>query len=174
MKKRDITISVIVIAGSIFLLYSYSQGTGRIEIKAGGADAVLDLRAGSFGAATVRSSAAPAEVRARIHRPKSLKLSMQRDGDTWQLESTGPWGKMSTVKVKNGDTAVLEFGQPFTIKPEVRRAGPQVSIDLKIFGRAGEQYRNVIMRNGRRIAAAKLEIVDEKGNVLTTGRFEYG
>jgi len=174
MKKRDISISVAIIAGSIFLLYSYFRGTGRIEIRAGDADAVLRLRAGSFGTATVRSSAGPAEVSARVHRPKSLRLSMQRDGGTWQFESTGPWGEMSTVRVNNGDTAVLELGPPFTIKPEVRGARPQVSIDLKIYGRAGERYSNVIMRNGRRIARPKLEIVDENGNVLTTGRFEYG
>jgi len=174
MKKRDISISIAIIAGSILVLYSYSRGTGRVEVRAGGADAVLNLRAGFFGTATVRSSTAPAEVKARIHRPKRLKLSMKGDDDTWQFESTGPWGEMSTVKVKNGDTAVLELGPPFTIKPEVRGARPQVSIDLKIYGRAGEQYSNVIMRNGKRIASPKLEIVDEKGNVLTTGRFEYG
>jgi len=173
MKKRDISISVAIVAGSVLLIYSYFQGTGRIEIRAGDADAVLRLRAGSFGTATVRS-AAPAEVSARVHRPKSLRLSMQRDSDTWQFESTGPWGEMSTVRVNNGDTAVLEFGPPFTIKPDVRGATPQVSINLRVFGRAGEQYRNVIMHNGKRIASPKLEIVDEKGNILATGRFEYG
>ncbi|MFH1717714.1 MAG: hypothetical protein ABIF19_10210 [Planctomycetota bacterium] len=174
MKKRDISISVAVIAASILLLYSHSQGTGRIEIRASGADAVLNLRSGWFGTAIIKSGAALAEVSARIHRPESLKVSMQRDGNTWQLEGNGPWGQMSTIRVKNDDTAVLEFGPPFTINPKVHGGGPQVSIDLTIVGRAGEQYHNVIIQNGKRIAAPRLEIVDENGNVLTTGRFEYG
>ena len=99
---------------------------------------------------------------------------MQKDGQAWQIESNGPWGRMSTIKVKNGDTAVLELGPPFTIKPEVRNRGQEVSIDLRILGRAGEQYHNVIIHNGKRTPAPKLEIVDEEENVLTTGKFEYG
>lgn len=174
MKIRDISISIVVIAVSVLLLYSYFQGKGAIDVRAGGADVDLNLSCGLFGKATIHSGTSPAEIRARIHRPKSLRLSMQQDGDTWQFESTGPWGEMSTVKVRNGDTAVLELGPPFTIKPVVRGARPQIFMDLKIYGRTGEQYRNVIMRNGKRIASPKLEIVDEKGNVLTTGRFEYG
>jgi len=174
MKKRDISISIAVIAVSILLLYSYLQGMGAIEVKAGGADVMLSLSSGLFRTATIQSGTSPAEIRARIHKPDSLRVSMQKDGKTWHIESNGPWGRMSTIKVKNGDTAVLELGPPFTIKPKVRNLGPGVAIDLRILGRAGEQYHNVIMQNGKRTAAPKLEIVDEKGNVLTTGRFEYG
>ncbi len=174
MKKRDISISLAVIVVSVLLLYSYFQGKGAIEVRAGDADVVLSMSGGLFGTTTIRSSAVPAEVNWGAHKPKSLQISIQEGSNKWQLESNGPWGKMSTVRVKNGDTAVLELGPPFTIKPEVRNLGPEVSIDLKILGRAGERYYNVIMQNGKRIESPGLEIINEEGNVLTAGKFKYG
>jgi hypothetical protein len=49
-----------------------------------------------------------------------------------------------------------------------------VSIDYIIVGQADEQYRSCATRDGRAMTEAKINIVDEAGNVLNTGRFEYG
>jgi len=129
----------------------------------------LQLRSGWLTKATISSGAEPATVNARVHKPEWLKISMQQGSNTWRLDSRGPWGDLSTIKVTNNNTTVLKLGPLFLIKPKVRKSGSRVSIDFAIIGRAGEHYRN-----SRRSSAPKLKIVDETGSVLATGKFEYG
>ncbi len=174
MKKRDIWISVAIIAAAVLLLYSYSRGKGRIKIDAAGAVATLQLHSGWFGKATISSGAEPTTVSSRLQRPEYLSLSMKQDSNTWQIDSRGPWGKLSKISVNNNDTTVLKLGPPFLIKPEVRKSGSNVSIDFAIIGQASEQYQNVPKKNNRSVPAAKAKIIDEAGNVLATGKFEYG
>ncbi len=174
MKKRDIWISVAIIAAAVLLLYSYSQGEGRIKIDAGGAVATLQLRSVWFGKATISSGAEPTTVSARVHRPAQLSLSMKQNGNTWRIDSSGPWGKLSKISVNNNDTTVLKLGPPFLIKPGVHKSGSGISIDFAIIGQVSEQYQNVPRKNNRSVPAPKIKIVDEAGNVLATGKFEYG
>ncbi len=174
MKKRDIWISVAIIAAAVLLLYSYSWGQGRIKIDAAGAVATLQLHSGWFGKATISSGAEPTTVSSRLQRPEYLSLSMKQDSSTWQIDSRGPWGDLSTIKVTNNNTTVLKLGPPFLIKPKVRKSGSNVSIDFAVIGNAGERYGNSIMQNNRRVPAPKLKIVDEAGNVIASGNFAYG
>jgi hypothetical protein len=60
------------------------------------------------------------------------------------------------------------------VKSRINRSGSVVSIDYTIIGEAGEHYRTFATRGGRAMTGAKINIVDEAGNVLKTGRFEYG
>ena len=174
MKKRYIWISVAIIAAAVLLLYSYSQETGQIKIDAGGAAAKLQLAGGLFSKATISSGAEPTKVSVRAHRPVQLSLSMKQGGDTWQIDSRGPWGKLSKISVNNNDTTVLKLGPPFLIKPGVRKSGSNVSIDFAIIGQASEQYQSVIRKNNRSVPAPKAKIIDETGNVIASGKFEYG
>ncbi|MCP4256191.1 MAG: hypothetical protein GY774_01535 [Planctomycetes bacterium] len=174
MKKRDIWISVAIIAAAVLLLFISSQSKGQIKFDSGGAVTTLRLRSSWFGNVTITSGDQPCKVSARTHRPQWLKLSMQYGDDTWQLESRGPWGELSKILVKNNDMAVLTLGQPFQIKPQVNFTGTKVSIDFNIIGKAGEHYHNVIMQNKKRASAPKVKIIDEAGNILATGKFEYG
>ncbi len=174
MKKRNILISIAIIAAAVLVLCFYSRGKGRIAIVAGGANATLQLRSGLFTKTTVINGTDPYPVKARVHRPVQLSLSMKQDSNTWQLDSRGPWGDLSTIKVTNNNTTVLKLGPPFLIKPKVRKSGSNVSIDFAVIGQASEQYRNSIMQNNRRVPAPKLKIVDEVGNVLASGKFAYG
>ena len=169
MKKREIWISAVIIAAAVLLLYCYSLGKGQIKIDAGGAIATLQLRSGWLGKTTIRSQTEPTPVNSRVHKPRHLSISMQQGTNTWRLDSRGPWGKLSTIKVSNNNTTVLKLGPPFLIKPKVRKSGSRVSIDFAIIGKAGEHYRN-----SRGSSAPKLKIVDEAGNVLASGKFEYG
>jgi hypothetical protein len=176
MKKRDIWISVAIIAAAvlILMLFSGSSGKGQIKIDAGGAIAELQLAGGLFSKATINSGAEPAKVSVRAHRPVQLSLSMKQGGDTWQIDSRGPWGKLSKISVNKNDTTVLKLGPPFLIKPGVRKSGSNVSIDFAIIGQASEQYQSVIRKNNRSVPAPKAKIIDETGNVLASGKFEYG
>jgi hypothetical protein len=99
---------------------------------------------------------------------------MKQDADTWRLESRGPWGDLSTIRVKNNETKVLKLGPPFQIQTKVHRRVKVVSIDFAIIGRAGERYRNSIMLNNKRAPAPKVKIINENGGVLASGKFEYG
>ncbi len=177
MKKRYIWISVAIIAAAVLLLFSYSQDKGQkgqIKIDAGGAAAKLQLAGGLFSKATINSGAEPTTVSARVHRPTQLGLSMKQGGDTWRIDSSGPWGKLSKISVNDNDTTALKLGPPFLIKPEVHKSGSNVSIDFAIIGQASEQYQNVPRKNNRSVPVPKIKIVDETGNVLASGKFEYG
>jgi len=99
---------------------------------------------------------------------------MKQGGNTWQIDSRGQWGDLSTIRVKNNSTTVLQLGPPFLIKPKVRKSGSRVSIDFAVIGQASEQYQNVARKNNRSVPAAKAKIIDETGNVLASGKFEYG
>ena len=174
MKKRDIWISVAIVAAAVLLLFLSLQRKGIVRIDAGDAVATLRISSSWLGDNTVNSRNRPRKVSARLHRPKWLKLSMQHGGDTWRLESRGPWGDLSTIRVKSNDTTVLKLGPPFQIKPKVRFNGTKVSIDFNVIGRAGEHYRNMIMQNNKQAPAPKVKIIDEAGNILASGKFEYG
>jgi hypothetical protein len=99
---------------------------------------------------------------------------MRQGSDTWQLESRGPWGELSTIRVKSNETTVLKLGPPFQIKPKVLFTGTKVEIDFAIIGQAGEHYRNLITQNNKRAPAPGVKIMAEDGSVLATGKFAYG
>jgi len=174
MKKKDILISLAIIAASGLTLLYYSQRKGFVGIDAGGANAVLHLSSSWLTSARIASNDEPAAIGARIYRPQSLSLTMRQDGYTWRIESRGPWSNLSKIKVRNNEATALRLGPPFLIKPEVKKNGSIISIDYAIIGHAGEKYQNFITKDNRAVTSAKIKIVDETGNVLKSGIFTYG
>ena len=172
MKKKDVWISVAIIAAACLAFYFFSQQKGHIRIEGSGAE--LLLGSGLFSEARIKSGQEPVALRAREYRPKRLSIAMKENGNTWRIDSRGPWGNLSQIEVKNDQTSVLKLGPPLLIKPKVHRSGSRASIDFSIIGQAGERYGNSIMKNNRRVSAPKLKIVDETGTVLASGKFEYG
>ena len=170
MKKKDIWISLAIIAASVFVIYFYTQRKGYIEIDTGVANATLELRNSLFGNTTIRAGGGPAEVRAIPHRPKILRITGMQGGPAYRLDSYGPWGKLSKIDIKNNKTTVLKMGPPFIIKPAVHRTGTQIrTIDFAITGQAGEKYRF-----NRSAPVPKIKIIDEQGNTLASGNFGFG
>jgi len=174
MKKNDIWISLAIITAAGLVLLFYTQRKGFVGIDAGGADAVLELNSSWIAQTTITSAVEPAKIGARIYRPQLLKLSMRRGGNTWRIESRGPWGDISKIKVRNKEATAIKLGPPFLIKPEVNKNGSILSIGYAVIGRAGEKYDNNVTKNNRAITGAKIKIVDETGNVLESGSFKYG
>ena len=172
MKKRDIWISVAIIAAACLAFCFYSQQKGYIKIDGSGAE--LQLGSGLLSTTKITSGPKPVTLRARAYRPKRLSISMKENGDTWRIDSRGPWGNLSRVKVKNDETTLLKLGPPLLIKPKVSQRSSLVSVDFSIIGQAGEHYGNSIMKNNRRVSAPKLKIVDETGEVVASGKFAYG
>ena len=174
MKKRDRWISVAIIAVAVLLLFFSLQKKGLIKIDTGGAVTTLRLSNSWLGNATINSAAQPCKVSARLHRPQWLNVLMQQGSDKWQLESRGPWGDLSTIRVKNNETTVLKLGPPFQIKTKTLYTGSKVSIDFNIIGKAGEHYQNVVTQNNKRAPAPGVKIIGEDGSELATGKFAYG
>ena len=174
MKKKDIWISLAIIATAGLVALVYLQRKGYLGIDAGGADAALRLRNGWLSHVTVTSGAEPAKIGARIYRPQHLRLSMGQNGHTWRIESRGPWADLSKLKVGNNETVKIRLGPPFLIKSRVHKQGSVVSIGYTIIGRAGEQYQNLITKDGRAVTGATINIIGEAGKVLESGKFKYG
>jgi len=172
MKRRDIWISIAIIIAAFLVFYFYTRQQGYIKIDTEGVD--MQLRNGLFSKIRITSGAEPVTVNARVYRPRSISIAMKQDGDTWRLNSSGPWGKLAKIRVKNNETTVLKLGPPFTIKPRVTQRSTLVSVGLSIIGQAGENYGTTVVKNGRRLPAPKVKIVDEAGKTLASGKFAYG
>ncbi|MBP7052534.1 MAG: hypothetical protein KBE65_16090 [Phycisphaerae bacterium] len=96
-------------------------------------------------------------------------------GSTLEAACTRDFGTLSLFEVKAGETTRLDIGPPFTCTPRVAKTDDgTVSIEPILTGRAGEEYSIIVKRNGKSVPAPAMTIVDEKGTVLETGKFEYG
>lgn len=174
MKKKDLWISLAIIAAAGLTLLFYSQRKGYVGIDAGGANAMLRLRNNWFGHKTITSGAEPAAIGARIYRPQFLSLSMEQGGHKWTIESRGPWGNLSKINVRNNEATPIRLGPPFLVKPVVKKNSSILSIGYSIIGQAGEQYQNFLTKDNRAVTGAKIKIVDETGNIRESGSFKYG
>ena len=174
MKKKDFWISLAIIGASGLVLLCYSQRKGFVGIDAGGADAVLHLRSVWPASIIITSGDEPAAIGARIYRPQFLRLSMRQDGQIWQVQCRGPWSELSKIKVQHNEATALRLGPPFRIRPVIEKNGSIISINYVIIGQAGEQYQKFVTKDDQAVREAKLKIVDETGQVLTSGRFKYG
>ena len=172
MKKKDILIVVGVVAINVGIVLHLWQGRGYLAIDTAGAE--LQLQGRLFGKVTVRSDSEPKEVPVRAYHPTRLRLDRELKGDRWQLESRGPWGDLAKIRVRTGKTTTLKVGSPLRIEPDVWVSRSQVFIALAIYGQAGERYSNVIHKNGQRLKAPGIRIIDENGDVIAKGRFGYG
>ncbi|MBN2133353.1 MAG: hypothetical protein JW741_27895 [Sedimentisphaerales bacterium] len=172
MKKRDILLAVGIIAVALLAVLFVSQRTGLVRIANPGVE--LELRGGLARHVTLRSSPKPREIRAGNYRPTHLTITQKQDGQTWELQSRGPWGQLGRIAVAGEQATTIDVGPPLQVKPEVTRMPGRVFVGLSIYGQAGEKYRNTILRNGRRASAPKVRIVDKTGKVLASGAFRYG
>ncbi len=172
MKRRDIWISIAIIIAAFLAFHFYSRQEGRIKIDTDGVE--MQLRSGLFSKIRITSGAEPVTVNARVYRPRLLSIAMKQNGDTWRLNSFGPWGRLAKIRVNNNETTVLKLGPPFTIKSRVAQRGTLVSVGFSVIGQAGEDYGIRVVKNSRRLPAPKVKIVDEAGKVLASGKFAYG
>jgi hypothetical protein len=108
------------------------------------------------------------EVSAPRGVPSGALSRTDANGVAWSLDQVG--GGMVAME-PNG----LKAGAPILVLADVQRvADREVSIGLVLQGQAGEQYRPVVKKNGTPVAAPKLRILNEAGQVVTQGDFQYG
>lgn len=172
MRKRDILLAAGIVAVALLAVLFVSQRTGRVRIANPGVE--LELRGGLARRVTLRSGPEPSEIRAGNYKPTHLKITRKRDGQTWELQSRGPWGQLGKIAVAGGQTTTIDVGAPLRVKPKVTQMRGKVFVGLSIYGQAGEKYQNTILRNGRRGSAPKVRVIDKAGKVLASGAFRYG
>lgn len=172
MKKKSLLIALVIIVADAAAVLYFWQGKGHLALTSPGAE--LQLRGLFSSTVVIRSDSGPQKVAARVYRPSQLTLTGGRDGDTWQLQSQGPWNGLGKITVLPGKTTTVTLGAPLVIKPRASAGSQRGFVDFGLYGQAGEKYSNVITRNGRRITAPAVRILDEQGNVLASGQFGYG
>ncbi|HUW18699.1 MAG TPA: hypothetical protein VMW16_05305 [Sedimentisphaerales bacterium] len=176
MKKRDIWICLAIIAGAIAVLNLYWRREGYIKVDTPGFHTTVHLRRGWWRSAVAMSDKGPVKVHAGAYKLTQAKLRAEESQDKWWtiLCRDGRGRKQSRIQVTDGETTVLKLGPPLTVHPEVWRRGRDVSIGLSLIGQGGEHWIPQVLTPKKPLPAPRLKIVDESGNVLASGKFEYG
>lgn len=173
--KKIIVIPLIIVVLIGIVLFFYLQQTGYIKLETTGI--TVNLR-GLHGVFWKNLQIGPSTNPVKTHVGQYLalfgNLSSNEGSDKWQISFYGAQNAPSRITVAKDQTTVLKFGPPLNIKTELEPKGGQVSIGLLISGQSGERYHPRVIKNGSAIEAPKLQIMDEAGNVLASGKFEYG
>jgi hypothetical protein len=91
-----------------------------------------------------------------------------QNGDKWVLEL------IKGQPVSSFADSSAKPGPPLLIKTDVQISGRDVSIGLIVQGQAGETYVPGVQKNGQWQPEPGLNILDEAGKILATGKFKYG
>ncbi len=173
--KKIIVIPFIIVILIGLLIFYYSQQTGYVKLETPGI--TVGLR-GLHSVFWKNLQIGPSTNPVKTHVGKYLallgNLASDAGGDKWQVSFYGAQDPSSRIIVNKGQTTILKFGPPLFLKTEVKPTGRQVSIGLSITGNSGEHYNPGVTKNGKVLEAPKLQIIDEAGNVLASGKFEYG
>jgi hypothetical protein len=98
-----------------------------------------------------------------------------KEGNTWRLTGAGSW-KHPEINVEAGKVTPLTFGPPLVAKITYSRTSPsEVGFNLQLTGVRNEEYSaGAIARNGEQLPPPRFEVRDSKGDMVTSGSFQYG
>jgi hypothetical protein len=95
-------------------------------------------------------------------------------GNRWIFRSSRDVGKLKDFEIKPSRMTSFQFGPPFLIKTSVEQIDRNALIGFDLEGQAGVLYRPGARKNRMTIPAPKFEIIDEAGQIVSSGQFEYG
>jgi hypothetical protein len=180
--KRFSLAAVVVLSLLVALtVQSATKPTGTLKVPAG---LSLELRTDGKPAAIPTGRDVP--IVAGTYVPASLTCGASAPAgkgkpELWTIKCTGPnWGKLKDIPVEEGATTTIEAGPPFTLKTIVYKtengpSGKVVPITVRVVGKAGEIYDLNTFKKGLSTAPQlALQILDEKGTVLSSGTLPYG
>ena len=155
-------------AAVFFCLMIYLQPWAKGRIKLIGQGVSIELRNTWGRRASLTSGDEALEVFVGTYRPKLIQVtSPENDSPEFTIQCKGPWGKLEKIKVKKGETTVIECGPPFKAVAKVSRRDRLISVGFSILGKAGEDYTSAF-------GWPEVAVLDEKENVLAMGRFGAG
>ena len=101
-------------------------------------------------------------------------LELQDSQETaWSLHCYNTQGALATFEIKANETCTIEVGPPLQAVVETRTNGRTVYLTMTMKGRSGEIYSGIQTLRGRSKPPA-FTLVNEAGEILERGRFEYG
>ncbi len=100
---------------------------------------------------------------------KVVLHAIDKENKNWTLWGRG--GKEFTLTA--GKTTTRHYGPPLAVWPEVREKGRKVLICFTLTGQGGELYIPIAEKDGQGFSAPEYKVVDEKGKVLTSGKFAF-
>jgi len=173
-----VAVAVMLVGLSATVLLSAANG-GKLKVVTPGM--ILQLMV--FG----QKAAIPANKEASLppgeYKPAGIELYARETDNKgklilWKLTSTGPFGKLATISVAEGQTTEVEGGEPITVKAscsiQAQGTTKSVYVGLAYIGKSGEIYSTVVNRGATQAPAPQLQFSDESGKVLNTASFEYG
>ncbi len=178
MRNRDLPVAIILAGG---LAAVTGCAPGHVSVSTRGAE--VHLRRGWSGTTIVGRGDGDTALNPGIYKTRFVRLSKREaneggrsstQGARWILDSHGPFGELRSVVVREGETTVLKPGPPLALEVTAHQRGPEVRIGFQVKGNAGEVYRPVASRSGKRQPRASVRILDASGKVLASGHFEYG
>lgn len=173
-----VAVAVLLVGLSATVLLSAANG-GKLKIVTPGM--VLNLTA--LGQKVAIPANKEVSLPSGEYKPAGIELyarEMDNKGKVvlWKLTSSGPFGKLATIGVSDGQTTEVEGGEPITVKAaggiQAQGTTKTLYVGLAYVGKSGEMYSSVVHRGTVRAPAPQVQIVDESGRVLNTGSFEYG
>lgn len=181
MRRAAWLVALVLAVGLTSQVRSAATSTGTIKVATPGL--VVDVLAPNGQKVSIpanREVPAPAGTYKTAGITQYGQETSGKKPAVWSIQSRGPYGKMKEVAVKSGQTTAIEAGAPLLVKLSVNVAksaakGTTVSIGLAVLGQAGESYNTGSVTRGKsRVPPPKVQIVDESGNEVVSGNFEYG
>jgi hypothetical protein len=174
MKRTFLILVVILVAFLGFVLFGRTHKTGFVKLDEPGV--TLNLKPTGFLRRTVSIGPSTEQIKITTGAffPTYGYIKKSTNGDTWRVDFTSPQNSRSLINITENQTTNLKFGPPLTVRTNVNRNGRNASIGFSIIGRAGEIYFPKVSKNGKSLGAPGVKIVDESGNILASGKFEYG
>ncbi|MBM4018549.1 MAG: hypothetical protein FJ288_09525 [Planctomycetes bacterium] len=179
MKRMSVVLAAVLCVGVALTVQSAARPTGAIKVPA---HLALELKVDNKPVAV--PSGREITMLAGTYTPASLTAQATANNkgkpEVWSIKSTGPFGQLQQIEIKEGCTSAIDAGPPFTLKAIVYKAatspqGKVVPIGFAIVGKAGEVYAANSLRKGQSVTTPpQFQILDEKGTVLTQGAFAYG
>jgi hypothetical protein len=179
MRKISLVVVAVLSLAMALTVQSASKPTGALKVPA---NLLLELKIDNKPLSI--PSGKEITFPAGVYTPGTLTAQAAAPGkvkpEIWSIKSTGPFGSISSIEVKEGCTSAIDAGPPFTLKPIVYKStsaptGKLLPIGLQILGKAGESYAaNTLRRGQSSVPPPQFRIVDEAGKVLAQGNFEFG
>jgi hypothetical protein len=159
--------------GSVVDIRRITPKLGTLDVGSPDVELGLISEAGSYN---LSGSDGRWQLPAGSYTTRMLQLKKtDKVGRTWILTCYGGTaGELNRFTIREGETRQMEAGPPLTIRTAASPEGGDVSIGFSILGRAGEQYRPDVRKDGERQPAPKLRIVDKSGKELVKDSFQYG
>ncbi|HUU10893.1 MAG TPA: hypothetical protein VM431_10200 [Phycisphaerae bacterium] len=179
MKRLSLLVTVLVCLGAAFTVQSATKPTGTLKVATPGVLLELKIDGKAVPVPNGREVPLPADT----YKPAQITCGAQAPGkgkpQVWTIKSSGPFGKLATIDVTEGKLSSVEAGAPLVLKASVGKAnaagGKVVTVGLSILGKAGESYNPAtVMKGLTKVPPPEVQIRDEKGGVLSQGKFEYG